>query len=180
MDQETAEAGKTIVNRSLAEIAKEDYGLSMAPINEVENVICDEVTAADMTDNFIEMTRKMLRLIADIGASGLAAPQIGVKKRVFVYWDKRDNNPRVCYNPKYYKDTYTTQYIEKCLTYGPLNFLVKRYKAIQAVWYEWNPTAQEFTKRTKKLSGREAEIFQHETDHLDGKTVATIGKLLDA
>ena len=96
-----------------------------------------------------------------------------------VYWDSRQNRPAVCYNPKYYPGARkTSTWGEKCLTYGDLLFAIKRYKEIQAVWFEYDPDKKEFYRKAKALKGLEAEVFQHECDHLYGKTIATEGTLV--
>jgi peptide deformylase len=161
----------------LTEVAK-GLGLMLSPPNEVEGAECEEMTIEDITQEHIDRTRNMLKLLAEINGLGLAAPQIGIKKKFMVYWDARQNTPYVCYNPKYYPDGHQTAWAEKCLTYGELTFAVKRYKAIRAVWWEYDPDKEQLVKQSKTLKGLQGEVFQHETDHLEGKTIAQIGVLL--
>lgn len=156
-------------------IAKE-LGITFSPPSEVESVECDEMTIEEITPDHIQLTKNMLKLLAEINGLGLAAPQIGIKKRFMVYWDTRQNMPYVCYNPKYYPSKHQTTWAEKCLTYGELTFAVKRWKEVQAVWWELDTDTDwanpRFVKRAKNLKGLQAEVFQHETDHLNGATIA--------
>jgi len=161
----------------LTEVSK-SLGITLSPPNEVENVVCEEVVIEDITPEHLDLTKNMLRLLAEINGLGLAAPQIGIKKKFMAYWDARQNIPYVCYNPKYYPDGHLTAWAEKCLTYGELTFAVKRLKQIRAVWWEYNPAKKELVKQSKVLKGLQGEVFQHETDHLNGKTIATIGVLV--
>jgi peptide deformylase len=95
-----------------------------------------------------------------------------------VYWDTRQNMPYVCYNPKYYPGSYQVTWAEKCLTYGLFTFAVKRWKEVRAVWWEYDPFVGKLIKRAKPLKSLQGEVFQHETDHLNGITIAQQGVLL--
>lgn len=157
--------------------AAQALGLNFSPPSEVEGAMCEEMALEEITPDHIELTKKMLRLLAEINGLGLAAPQIGIKKRFMVYWDTRQNMPYVCYNPKYYPSKHQTTWAEKCLTYGELTFAVKRWREVQAVWWEFDTDADwanpRLIKKTKNLKGLLAEVFQHETDHLNGITIAS-------
>ena len=104
---------------------------------------------------------------------GLAAPQVGVSKRLFVYdFDDEDGNPRrgVVINPileisatptgKPDEDTES----EGCLSVPGERFPLRRAETavIQGIDLDQKPIRIE-------ASGWFARIFQHEFDHLDGK-----------
>jgi peptide deformylase len=166
------------MNFEVLDAAKKEHAIVFAKPEEVEGVVCEDVTIEDITPEHLDLTKRMLKLLAQINGLGLAAPQIGIKKKFFVYWDTRTNTPHCCYNAKYYGNRSTATWGERCLTYGQLMFAIKRYKSIQAVWYEYDPDKHELVKRTKSMSRLEAEVFQHETDHLNGETLATKGILI--
>ena len=63
------------------------HDVKMASTSELENVVCEEVTAKDIDADHIDLTKRMFRFLADVGGLGLAAPQMGVKKRFFILWD---------------------------------------------------------------------------------------------
>jgi len=163
------------MNFEVLEAAKQEHAIVFSKPIEVEGVECDEVTIEDITPEHLDLTKRMLKLLAQISGLGLAAPQIGIKKKFFVYWDTRTNTAHCCYNAKYYPGEGKAVWGEKCLTYGQLMFAIKRFKTCQAVWWEYDQDKNVLVKRTQRLRGLEAQVFQHETDHLNGKTIATNG-----
>jgi peptide deformylase len=92
---------------------------------------------------------------------GLAAPQVGVQKRLFVY-DVGDG-PLVVLNPELSEHRGEWTYDEGCLSVPSLFWPIVRPQHVHL--------------RGRDLEGREisieadellARVFQHETDHLDG------------
>ncbi|MCA1806502.1 MAG: peptide deformylase [Actinobacteria bacterium] len=156
-------------------IAEKTYDIKISAPDFVENVDCKEMTVDDITEEHVDLTKRMLRFLTDINGLGLAAPQIGLQKRFFVYWDE-NVRPHVIYNAKYYPHQKKKEsWVEKCLTYGDLQFGVSRYKYIAAVWWEYDPDSHELYKVMKKLLGQDAQVFQHETDHINSRTIALHG-----
>lgn len=105
-------------------------------------------------------------------AVGIAAPQIGVSKQVFMIQltDPRrlPSLPRipltVFINPVILKFSRRTGYfIEGCLSVEEIQVRLRRPKWI---WVSWQD--QYGRRYTNKLSGIFARIFQHEYDHLQG------------
>lgn len=100
--------------------------------------------------------------------AGLAAPQVGVLKRLFlVIKDGSDKS-----NPQY--DVYINSDIdienaevvdseESCLSTPHLCGVVKRYKELRVTYLD-----AEGKRQRKKVSGDQAIFMQHENDHLDG------------
>jgi len=66
--------------------------------------------------------------------------------------------------------------IEGCLSYKDKHFIVERAKAVQAVYYTF--AHNQMLRITNHLTGMKAIIFQHETDHTDGMTIALKGEEL--
>lgn len=98
-------------------------------------------------------------------AAGLAAPQIGVCLRVFVFRDtSRTDTFKVAINPTITRfDNPLVTRSEGCLSYPGVDAKVARYKAIKVSYMnEDGVTVKEY------LKGFEARVFQHELDHLDG------------
>ena len=102
--------------------------------------------------------------------AGLAAPQIGIDRRMFVTRDgKIVINPIILY-PECMKEEMSHQF-EGCLSLPDMMGLTERYPFVFAQWeyLVFEPTRLE--KLTlAKISGTEAIVFQHEYDHLEGKT----------
>lgn len=109
------------------------------------------------------------------GLVGMAAPQIGVNKRIFVteirktkFRKKEElDGVRVFVNPritKYSKETYFAD--EGCGSVANSNLFakVKRHKSIEVSALNENGE-----KVFVKMGGLLAHVIQHELDHLDGK-----------
>lgn len=91
---------------------------------------------------------------------GMAANMIGVRKRVIIV--NMGIFDVVMFNPVMIrKDTpYETE--EGCLSLPGVR-KTTRYQNIEVEYYDMN-----WTKRRQKLSGWQAQICQHELDHLEG------------
>ena len=102
------------------------------------------------------------REIAGIGR-GLAAPQIGINKAVFVTF--LDGKLQTFVNPTIVeRSTETNFYRELCLSSGIMAADVKRSEWIVMEW-----TDIEGTKNKEKVEGFLARLYQHEEAHLRGK-----------
>jgi peptide deformylase len=118
------------------------------------------------------LAQTMIAIMAEKGAVGVAAPQIGISKRVIVFgtnYTKR-RKPEypipdtVLINPsiRILTEEIQTDY-EGCLNCGELMGKVPRAMSI-----EYSGFDLEGNKITKQASGLEARILQHEVDHLNG------------
>lgn len=145
----------------------------------IENIICSEVITEE-APNLIKIGEEMIKFCVEKGGIGLAAPQIGLLKKMFIWRigeDKEGQNFQIVFNPKFYKNGKETRMIEGCLSYGENHYIVKRWKNITAVFYTFHNGI--FHKISRQLSGIRAVIFQHETWHIEGKTIAMEGEKLD-
>ena len=107
-------------------------------------------------------------------AAGMAANQWGVRKRVFIYTpdgSEEEKRLEVMINPKYIpylkpgeKEPAMAEAYEGCFSVPLTTGVVNRYESIYATYY--TPQGK---KVEKLLHGWDARVFQHETDHLDGK-----------
>ncbi|UFX83075.1 peptide deformylase [Candidatus Absconditicoccus praedator] len=112
---------------------------------------------------------------------GLAAPQIGVNKRIIIvtFWDEsfgdlRFIDEKIMINPeikKFSSETYLD--VEGCLSLPGVEKQVERSFRVQVEYKNLNGK----TKK-EKLSGINARIVQHEIDHLDG--ILFLDKALDS
>eukprot|EP00980_Cylindrotheca_fusiformis_P010845 scaffold2462_cov127-Cylindrotheca_fusiformis.AAC.2 len=115
-----------------------------------------------------DLARGMLKVMYAAEGVGLAAPQVGVNKRLMVYNPSGDSTKwleeTIMINPKIveYSDASDTE-IEGCLSFPDMSGEVTRSKwiKVQAMNLKGKPIR-------KKFNGWEARIFQHEYDHLDG------------
>ena len=93
---------------------------------------------------------------------GLAAPQIGISKRVIAV--QTDSGPAVFVNPKIIKKSREKDSMEEgCLSLPEIWLNVKRAKEIEIETLDINDK-----KMRIKADGVFARILQHEIDHLNG------------
>ena len=112
-----------------------------------------------------DIVREMKKTLEASGGIGLAAPQVGVSKRIALvkYYDVVS----VLVNPEiepFNDSTYAST--ESCLSIPGKSFNVVRYKSIVVDAYD-----EEGYHSKKVVSGDLATIIQHEVDHLNGITL---------
>ena len=120
-----------------------------------------------------EIAEKLQKTVDIIGpAAGLAAPQIGINKRVFIYTIDK-NKMEVAVNPKILeKSVDHKSRWEACFSSVQENgksyaTLVSRPTSIVVEYYNI-----EGKKVRKILNNFATTVFQHETDHLDGVIIS--------
>jgi len=124
------------------------------------------------TPELKELVEQLFNVMAQKNGAGLAAPQIGVSQRLFVYGF--DQNPRYPTEPAVPKDYVInpeifwrsperTRLEEGCLSFPDLRLMVLRSKSIRFRTFDLEGNCHE-----KEASGFAARIVQHETDHLNG------------
>lgn len=94
---------------------------------------------------------------------GLAAPQVGVQKRLFVY-QLEDRDPIAIVNPTITESRGEWEHDEGCLSIPGLFFPIVRPKEIHLTG--WDLDGKEISIEADEI---EARCFQHELDHLDGR-----------
>jgi len=100
---------------------------------------------------------------------GLAAPQIGVLKRVFVVdvtWKEGPPDLRVFINPEVALAKGEVEMDEQCLSIPDLPMPVARPEEIMLRYADRNGKLA-----VTQFTGILARCIQHETDHLDGKVI---------
>lgn len=92
---------------------------------------------------------------------GLAAPQCGISKRVFVMFTDKW---RYCFNPVLISySSETTKITEGCLSFPGEYIELERPAEINVEYYDYMGN-----KTNEKLDGISARCFLHELDHCDG------------
>ena len=120
--------------------------------------------AAEITEidgRLARLAEDMLTTMYDAPGLGLAAPQVGVQKRMFVY-DIGDG-PRTLINPVISESSGEWEYDEGCLSVPGLSFEIVRPKEIHLTGVDLD--GNEVSFEADELLAR---LFQHELDHLDG------------
>jgi peptide deformylase len=121
--------------------------------------------------NLEDLVKAMAKVMFTKGGIGLAAPQVGVSKRIFIMGN--EEKLIVCINPEIVSGTGEIKDTEGCLSFPGLWLHVKRYEKVIAKYQTMNgETTQE------EFDGLMARVFQHELDHLNGVCfVEKVGKL---
>lgn len=131
----------------------------------VEKCMCFPVRIEDIMGCDSNYIPEMYKTMIKNHAVGLAAPQVGIHLDFFIM--KYGNILLKVFNPIWKpRNEKTVSCMESCLTYGRKKLVIKRYKSINVVYNDLLGN----TVR-KKLHGMDARVFQHECDHLWGKTI---------
>jgi peptide deformylase len=109
----------------------------------------------------IRLVDDMVETMYDAVGAGLAAPQVGVQKRLFVY-DVGDG-PEVIINPTIVESSGEWYYEEGCLSIPDLRLGIVRPSDVHLRGYDLD--GNELSIEADEFLGR---VFQHELDHLDG------------
>ncbi|GAB1479761.1 peptide deformylase [Paracoccaceae bacterium] len=126
---------------------------------------CEAV--GEITPEIRALAADMLETMYDAPGVGLAAPQVGVTKRVVVMDCIKDGPPEpvVMVNPRVlWASEDVTTYEEGCLSIPDQYAEVKRPASVRVEWTDLDGVRQE-----RDFSGLWATCAQHEIDHLDGK-----------
>lgn len=126
---------------------------------------CTAVNA--ITADVRALCADLLDTMYDAPGRGLAAPQIGDMRRVFVMdpgWKEGVRDPLVCINPEILAfGAELSELPEMCLSIPGLSVLVRRPTSIRLAW-----TDLEGQREERELTGFAALCAQHEFDHLEG------------
>ncbi len=110
-----------------------------------------------------KVVQTMFDTMYDAPGVGLAAPQVGVQQRFFVYDVNDDTGPHVLYNPQVVATSGEWLYEEGCLSLPGLAFEIVRPKVVTVTGLDADGNPVEI--EGDELLGR---VFLHEIDHLDG------------
>ena len=143
--------------------------MSVLPILCWPDPLLAEVCAPieQITPDIETLANDMLETMYAAPSRGLAAPQVGVLKRLFVMdvgWKEGKPDPLVCINPmlqEVSEDRCTNE--EGCLSIPGVVAEVSRPARVQMVW-----TGLNGARYVQSFDGFAATCAQHELDHLDG------------
>jgi peptide deformylase len=120
--------------------------------------------ATEITDvdaKLVRLADEMITTMYDAPGVGLAAPQIGVRKRLFVY--DIGEGPKVVINPTIVEGDGEWAFEEGCLSVPGLSWEIVRPKVVHLTGHDLD--GNELSIEADELLAR---CFQHELDHLDG------------
>jgi peptide deformylase len=115
----------------------------------------------DIDGSLIRLVDDMVETMYESEGAGLAAPQVGVQKRMFVY-DVGDG-PEVMINPTIVESDGEWYYDEGCLSIPGLRLGIVRPEKVHIRGLGID--GGELSIEADDFLGR---VFQHEVDHLDG------------
>jgi peptide deformylase len=122
---------------------------------------------AEVSAELTQLAADMLETMYDAPGIGLAAPQIGVMRRMIVMDCMKDAppEPMVLLNPEViWSCEDLSTYEEGCLSIPDQYADVKRPASVKVRWMDLSGEIQE-----RQFDGLWATCVQHEIDHLNGK-----------
>ena len=112
-------------------------------------------------DYIVSLSKKMINIMYEAPGVGLAAPQIGINKNVFVF--DAGGGPKVAINPKIEDLQGDIIFMEGCLSLPGYYWDIERYEYAKVSCL--NENGEEIIYEGEELLGR---VLQHEYDHLQG------------
>ena len=127
-------------------------------------------------ENLAALVRDMFETMYDAPGRGLAAPQIGVGRRIFVVdtaWKEADPDPMIFVNPKIMARAEEEAVgTEACLSIPDKSFDVSRPVWVELMWQDLDGVWQQ-----GRFTGVQAICICHEFDHLQGLLITETGTL---
>jgi peptide deformylase len=117
----------------------------------------------DIDGKLARLANDMISTLYEAEGLALAAPQVGVQKRLWVYDMHDDEGPKVIVNPTITDTRDEWVYDEGCLSVPGLHWEIVRPKEVHLTGYDLD--GNELSIEADELLAR---MFQHELDHLDG------------
>jgi len=115
----------------------------------------------DIDARIVRLSEEMIETMRDAPGVGLAAPQVGIERRIFVY-DVGDGAQTVI-NPEIVESSGEWEYEEGCLSVPDLHWPIIRPKEVHLVGIDLQ--GNDVSIEADELLAR---VFQHELDHLNG------------
>jgi len=123
--------------------------------------------AGEVEDTLRRLAGDMLETMYAAPGRGLAGPQVGVMRRLFVMdvgWRDGTPAPMVFLDPEIgWRSAETRVGVEGCLSIPGVLAEVERAAEIEVAWRDLDGARQ-----ARRFGGFAAICIQHETDHLDG------------
>ena len=121
---------------------------------------------ADVDDEVQRLAERMVDVMERAHGVGLAAPQLGILRRILVYRASDEDEPKVLINPELVERSDETEVgTEGCLSLlgGELQVPVARHLRVRVSGRDVSGDGVDID-----VEGFEARVIQHEIDHLDG------------
>jgi peptide deformylase len=120
----------------------------------------------ELDDTLSGLVERMTKLMQEARGVGLAAPQVGILRRVFVYQTDDDAPVTALVNPRITSVSDERDSVEEgCLSLGAASVVVPVERPVSVSLEAVTPGGEPVTLEAE---GLEARVIQHELDHLDG------------
>jgi len=133
-------------------------------------------------DSMLELGWKMVKTCLVDGGVGLAAPQLGFPKKIFImvgfdnpwYW-QFNGKFTLCMNPTWTTapGSETRTEPEGCLSVPGQTLSITRYQEIDVTYWAFNEK-KKLEKVVDRVVGYPARIYQHEREHLFGTSIVDV------
>lgn len=120
-----------------------------------------------------DLINEMLILMRTNNGIGLAAPQVGITKRLFVC--ELEGRAISLINPEIKVVSGQAEMVEGCLSLPEVQVNVTRNEQLHVHGYD-----SKGQRKQLKMSGLWARVVQHETDHLNGVLICDHGENLNS
>lgn len=121
---------------------------------------------ADIDGRVARTAASMIPVMYEANGLGLAAPQVGISQRLFVYDLQDGTGSHTIVNPEIVESAGEWVFAESCLSMPGIAFELVRPKQVHVVGRGLD--CNEVSIEADELAAR---LFQHELDHLDGVLV---------
>ena len=120
----------------------------------------------EIDETVADLVERMTRLMQEARGVGLAAPQVGVLRRVLVYQTDDEEPVRALVNPHLVASSEEEETLDEgCLSLGAASVVVPVSRPATVTLEARTPEGEAVTV---EADGLEARVIQHELDHLDG------------
>jgi peptide deformylase len=120
----------------------------------------------DVDETVGDLVERMTRLMQEARGVGLAAPQVGVLRRILVYQTADDDPVVALVNPRLTGSSEERESLDEgCLSLGGATVVVPVERPVSVTVEATTPGGEAVTVEAE---GLEARVIQHELDHLDG------------
>ena len=130
--------------------------------NDSRGVLKQKLIQVENPSSKLSVLKEMVQIMKTNNGVGLTANQVGLIDRMFIQYIGKKHIEFII-NPKIIRvSNDKVGLTEGCLSYPNEQRFVMRYKTI---WVKYHNGTKEVSK---KLSGMDARVFQHENDHCCG------------
>lgn len=120
----------------------------------------------EFDDSVSGLVERMTRLMDEARGVGLAAPQLGILRRILVYRTAEEAPAIALVNPKVVSTSDELETADEgCLSLGAASVVVEVERPIRVAIEALTPGGEQ---TRVDAEGLEARVLQHELDHLDG------------